>query len=81
MKSDNGGEYQNDLISHWCKEKGIVQDFTIPYTPQQTGKSERMMLTLLNKGRALIFYAKCDKEIWGESVQISCYTTNRCLSP
>ncbi|XP_046389411.1 uncharacterized protein LOC124158260 [Ischnura elegans] len=77
IRCDNGGEFKNELLTTWCQEKGIILDFTIPHTPQLNGKSERLNLTLMNKARALIFDANCEKYLWGEAVQTAAYLTNR----
>lgn len=38
----------------------------------------RMMLTLLNKTRTLIFECNYDKDMWREAVLTAAYLTNRC---
>ena len=60
IRCDNGGEYKNKTLTEWCQKRGIVLDFTIPYTPQLNGKAERTNRTLMDKARALIF--DCDME-------------------
>ena len=35
LRSDNGGEYVNNKFTTFCTEKGIQQQHTVPYTPQQ----------------------------------------------
>lgn len=77
IRCDNGGEYANTNFRQWCKNKGIVLDFTIPYTPQHNGKAERLNRTLLEKARALIFDANINKEFWGEAVYVATYLLNR----
>ena len=40
LRSDNGGEYVNNKLTTFCTKKGIQQQHTIPYTPQQNGVAE-----------------------------------------
>lgn len=39
--SDNGTKFTNSILSSFCKDKGIIQNFSPPYTPQNNGISER----------------------------------------
>jgi hypothetical protein len=77
IRCDNGGEYKNNNFQSWCREKGIIIDYTVPYSPQLNGKAERLNRTLMEKARALIFDSKLNKEMWGEAIYTSTYLTNR----
>ncbi|KAG2758638.1 hypothetical protein Pcac1_g29249 [Phytophthora cactorum] len=37
LRSDNGGEYTSGAMAKFCKDRGIEQKFTPPYTPQLNG--------------------------------------------
>ena len=37
FRSDNGGEYKNDIFLQIYQDEGIVRHFTIRGTPQQNG--------------------------------------------
>ncbi|KAG6615789.1 gag-pol polyprotein [Phytophthora cinnamomi] len=37
LRSDNGGEYTSREMAKFCSDRGIVQKFTPPYTPQLNG--------------------------------------------
>jgi len=54
LQSDNGREYLSKELTEWCKDKGIILDYTTPYTPQLNGKAERLNRTLIEKTRALL---------------------------
>lgn len=69
LRCDNGTEYTNEKMKTYCRKKGIKLDYTVPYTPQQNGKAERLNRTLLNKARALIIDSGLEKEMWGEAVR------------
>lgn len=77
LRCDNGGEFVNNEIKNWCKNKAIIIDQTIPHTPQLNGKAERLNRTIMVKARALIFDSKLEKVFWGEAVRVATYLLNR----
>jgi transposase InsO family protein len=54
LRIDNGGEYTNGDFLSFCKEEGIMRQFTVAHTPQQNGVAERMNRTLLERTRAML---------------------------
>ncbi|KAH9699236.1 Integrase catalytic domain-containing protein [Citrus sinensis] len=77
FRSDNGGEYKNDLFLQICQDEGIVRHFTVRDTPQQNGVAERMNRTILEKARCMLSNARLDKESWAEAVVYACHLINR----
>lgn len=77
IRCDNGKEYENKEVSDYCKEKGIKVEVTIPYTPEENGKAERLNRTIIEKARTLISEANFEKVMWGESVLTAVYLINR----
>jgi len=77
IRCDNGGEYANKNLSNWCKMKGIMLDYTIPYTPQLNGKAERINRTVIETTRALLSDSKLPKNMWGEALRTAAYLMNR----
>lgn len=77
IRCDNGREYKNYNIINWAKQKGIVIDFTIPYTPQFNGKVERLNQTLLEEVQVLLTDSKLEKAMWGEALFRATYLVNR----
>lgn len=77
IRCDNGGEYANNDLKNWCIKKGIRMDFTVPYTPQLNGRSERFNRTILEKTRAMLFNKNMENEMWGEAVLSAVYIINR----
>lgn len=77
LRSDNGGEYMNNDLKSWCKNRGIIIDSTIPYTPQLNGRAERLNRTIMDKARSLLFDSGLDKKFWGEAAYVSTYLINR----
>lgn len=70
----------NILLSTWCKNKGIFQDFRTPYTPQLNGKAERMKRTLIEKARAIILDSNFNKKMWEEAITMAAYLNNKSSS-
>lgn len=77
IRCDNGKEYVNNQLKEWCKNRGTVLDYTIPYSPQLNGKAERLNRTLMDKSRSLIFESGSNEEMWGEAIRVAAYLTNR----
>ena len=79
LRSDNGGEYFGDAFNDFCKERGIMREPTIPYTPQQNGKAERLNRTIMDNVRAMLHHANLPLNLWAEAVATVVYLRN--LSP
>ena len=77
IRCDNGGEYANERLRDWTNKKGIVLDFTVPYTPQLNGTAERMNRTIFDKARAMLYGSEMEKNMWGEAVYTAVYLINR----
>jgi hypothetical protein len=46
--TDRGGEYVGNYLKEWCLSKGITHHFSVPRTPEQNGRAERLNQTLTN---------------------------------
>ncbi|KAJ1521725.1 hypothetical protein ONE63_003366 [Megalurothrips usitatus] len=77
LRCDNGGEYTGNRLRSWCKDKGIVLDYSVPRTPQLDGTSERMIRTILEKTRSVLFDSNSDGKLWGEAALTAAYLSNR----
>lgn len=80
LRCDNGGEYISKDFKSFCKEKGIVLDYTVIYTPQQNGKAERKNRSLVERSRAIIDESGVPKTFWGEAIRTVNYIMNRAIS-
>ena len=49
LLTDNGSCYRSRVFRQACRELGIRQGFTRPYTPQTNGKAERFIQTVLRE--------------------------------
>ncbi|MCO5560071.1 hypothetical protein L7F22_013677 [Adiantum nelumboides] len=75
--SDNGGEYVSNAFQKFCKDAGIQQQYTTPYTPQHNGVSERKNCTLVSAARAMLLTAGLSKPYWEEAVATAGYLQNQ----
>ena len=58
LRSDNGTEFRNAILSSFCKDNGISQQFSAARTPQQNGVVERKNRTLIEAARTMLLDAK-----------------------
>ena len=77
IRSDNGGEYTSKQFREFCKERGIQQQLTVPYTPQQKGVAECSNKLLLDMARAMLLDSGLPKYLWAEAIATACYLHNR----
>ena len=77
IRTDNGGEYTSQNFNKFCTDKGIMHQFTNPYTPEQNGVSERLNRTLIESARSMLYHAKMPLKFWAESVNTAVYLHNR----
>ena len=77
LKTDNGIEYINTLFKDYTTSKGIIHQFSAPYTPQQNGLAERINYTLLDKIRAILSESNLSKELWPDLLLSVTYIYNR----
>lgn len=77
IRSDNGTEFQNSRFTEVCTKYGILQQFTVPYTPQQNGVSERANRTIEDKVRCMLKHANLPHAFWAEAVNTAVYLYNK----
>ncbi|GKD16105.1 retrovirus-related pol polyprotein from transposon TNT 1-94 [Tanacetum coccineum] len=68
---------RNSILVNFCDEKGISQNFSSPYTPEQNGVAERKNRTLIEAARTMLSGSVFSKQYWTEAVATACYTQNR----
>ncbi|GJZ38268.1 retrovirus-related pol polyprotein from transposon TNT 1-94 [Tanacetum coccineum] len=79
IRTDNGTEFKNTELESFCDEKGISQNFSSPYTPEQNGVAERKNKTLIEAARIMLNGSVLSKHFWTEAVRIAWYTQNRSI--
>ena len=77
LRSDQGGEYKSGDFNKYCKDNGIVQQFTVPSTPQQNGVAERKNRTLVECARSMMKGKSLSNTFWGEAINTAVYLKNR----
>ena len=79
LQTENGREYVNEDFSALLDERGIER-LTIPYTPEQNGKGERLNETLLCIARCIMIEASVPSRFWPEAITHANYIRNRSVS-
>ncbi|KAJ9558495.1 hypothetical protein OSB04_013109 [Centaurea solstitialis] len=86
VRSDRGGEYygrHTDVgqspgpFAEFCKSHGIVNQFTMPGTPQQNGVAERHNRTLMDMVRSMIANSSLPQFLWTEALKAAVHILNR----
>ena len=77
VRSDHGGEFENEPFETFCEKYGTVHEFSSPRTPQQNGVLKRKNKTLQEMARTLIHENNLAKHFWAEAVNTTCYVQNR----
>eukprot|EP00253_Pinus_taeda_P035070 PITA_35070 len=75
--SDQGGEYRLNEFMNFCKQHGIIQQFTVPHTPQQNGVAERKNRTLVECARSMLQGKGISNGLWVEAINTDVYLKNR----
>ncbi|KAJ0862094.1 putative RNA-directed DNA polymerase [Helianthus annuus] len=86
VRSDRGGEYygrHTDVgqapgpFYEFCKGQGIVNQYTMPGTPQQNGVAERRNRTLMNMVRSMLANTNLPLFLWTEALKAAVHILNR----
>lgn len=76
IQCDNGGEFNNTEFHKFCGSQGISFRFSCPHTSQQNGRSERMIRTINNAVRTLLFQARLAPSFWVEALHAVVHVLN-----
>ncbi|CAJ2642247.1 unnamed protein product [Trifolium pratense] len=77
VRSDHGGEFENEPFENFCEKYDILHEFSSPRTPQQNGVVERKNRTLQEMARTMMHETNVAKFLWAEAVNTACYVQNR----
>lgn len=77
IRTDNGTEFNNQEMLKLCEKRGIRHEKTCVYTPQQNGRAEREMRTIVEAVRTILHSKGLDKALWAEAVNTVLFTINR----
>ena len=75
--SDASGEYKSDAFLGVLKAKGIKILQSVPFTPQQNGRTERFNCTIMDKESAMRIEACLPQSWWEFSVEHAVHCYNR----
>ncbi|GKB19653.1 ribonuclease H-like domain-containing protein [Tanacetum coccineum] len=76
FQCDHGGEFDNNRLHNLFVKNGIQFRFSCPKTSQQNGKAERMIRTINNIIRTLLFQAHLPPTFWVEALHMATYLLN-----
>jgi len=79
IRSDHGGEFQNEKFSKFYEKMGILHNFSAPRTPQKNDVMERKNRSLEELARTMLSESSLPKYFWDDAVSTSCYVMNRVL--
>ncbi|GJX38972.1 retrovirus-related pol polyprotein from transposon TNT 1-94 [Tanacetum coccineum] len=68
LRTNNGTKFRNNILVNFCDKKGISQNFSPPYTPEQNGVAERKNRTLIEAARTMLSRFVFSKQYWTEAV-------------
>ncbi|SCZ94918.1 BZ3500_MvSof-1268-A1-R1_C046g00151 [Microbotryum saponariae] len=78
LRTDNGGEYCSRAFTEFCKARGTRRQYSIPRTPQQNGRAERVNRSIVEGVLALLADAHLPKSFWEEAAAYFVYCKNLC---
>lgn len=77
LRSDNGTELKNTKTKQMMDKLGIFHTFTNVHTPEQNGRIEREMRTIVEAARAGIHADGLDERLWAEAMNHAIFTINQ----
>ncbi|GJU78201.1 retrovirus-related pol polyprotein from transposon TNT 1-94 [Tanacetum coccineum] len=79
IRTDNGTEFVNQVMSNYYEGVGIFHQKSILRTPQQNGVVERRNHTLVEAACTMLIFSTAPMFLWAKAVATACYTQNRSL--
>ncbi|KAG7560254.1 Ribonuclease H-like superfamily [Arabidopsis thaliana x Arabidopsis arenosa] len=76
FQCDNDGEFNNSEFHNYFASNGINARFSCPHTSQQNGRSERIIRTINNAVRTLLFQARLPQSFWVEALHAAVHILN-----
>jgi len=77
LRTDNGTEFSNNNFDNFCNLNGIIHEYTVPYSPQQNGRIERLHGSLIPNARAMLEDAHLNHVFWEDAVATANFIYNR----
>lgn len=79
IRTDNGLDEVNKEVKSVTDSLGIIHQKSCPYTPQQNGRAERDMRTIVEGARTVLHANGLSKTLWAEAINYFTYTLNYTL--
>jgi len=76
VQSDNGREFDNSSARTFFLTTGVHLRMSCPYTSPQNDKAERMIRTINNAARSLLFQASMPLSYWVEALYTATHVLN-----
>ncbi|CAI7837885.1 unnamed protein product [Closterium sp. NIES-53] len=76
LHSDMGGEFSSDLLAEFCRDKGIIQSFTLPASPQQNGIAECPIGSIIEVSCTSMIHAVAPHFLWLFAVRYAAHQLN-----
>lgn len=77
FRSDNARKFISKDIQRIMNKNGIVHEFSTPYAPQQNGRAERQIRTIVETGETMLAARNLPKSLWAEVVRTAAIIRNR----
>ena len=77
FQSDNGGEFIGSSFKSYLRSTGILHRTSTAYTPQQNGKAERSIRTILERALSMLRSATLSDGFWQDAVETAVHLINR----
>ena len=81
VRSDNGGELNEEKFETFCREGNKTQEFTTADSPEYNGVAERGLATIESAALALRIFPGFDSpersSLWAEAMRWTCDAYNR----
>lgn len=80
LHTDNGREYVNNAFKDYLHKEGIIHECTAPYTPEQNGRAEREIRSIVESARSMLYARDVSLNLWAEAINCAVYLLNRTSS-
>jgi len=77
LRSGGGGEFVAGALKKWCKQSGVLQTLSAPYSSPQNGVAGRTRRTTMEVAMCLLLGSGLGKELWAEATSTATCVTSR----
>jgi len=78
LLADSATYYEKNIaLMDFCRQQGIVQLFSPPYTQSLNGVAERAIRTIVEMARAMLMQSGAPAHLYGEAFMYAVYILNR----